>query len=441
MTDTMHGLIALAERALRDHYRKSLEGTLGSVGLSESVRQYFRLCARTKDVTSLVDATVMLDEIVQRSNDQLIYVDVVASAIEADGDLYQTEHDELIEWAAGLAYESGDWRRTVSLISLIPKPSSFAIVLKACSLQECGGHEEALQLMKSLRNSASEPSVILATNLVEALVEGCRGEEFNARNRLQAIISNPTHEDNPFLGYAYRFLEIVEGREKGLANLLISADYFKEHSMFKSKAYSQLPAAILLARMGDISEAKMLAQEAIEELSDEVRDQHIILNNLSAIELLTDNPDFKLCTVQLNNALRYARDDFSEVTILSNLGIAYLELGELESSRDCAEKCYSILESPDFVDTDIFWPVCLNISQTYGALNDAAKQRESLEFARKNASARTDSTQYWDYRFGSTDSLPKNYKFMLRKPWHPVYLSHWLIDLEGLIRLKEGESR
>lgn len=435
-TKSMQGLVALAERTLRDYYRKAIESKFAPVGLAESVRHYFRLCALTKDSRALVEATSMLKDIIQHSSDQSIYVDVVASAIEADGDLYRSDHDALVEWAAELAYEASDWRRALNLIELISNPSPFVILLKACSLQECGGHIEALKLVDLLKEKTFDPSVLLASDLVVVLVKGCRGEVSTVRKKLQAILTNPAYKNNPLLGYAYRFFEIVEDRNKGLNYLQASAECFEKSAMYKSKAYSQLPAAILLARKGKITEAIALAQEAVGYLSGEVHDKHIVLNNLSAIELLKDNPDFSVCCAQLNSALRFARDDFSELTILSNLSIVYLQQGDIEASLSCCEKCRSILEHPNFVDTDIFWPVCLNISEAYRASGDQEKCLEILQFVKENAAARNDNTEYWNFRYGETSIPHEDDSFMLRKPWHPVYLSHWLIDLEGLILLK-----
>lgn len=410
----MQGLVALAERALKDHYQRTLEGDVGSMGLADSVRQYFRLCARTKDASALIEATEVLNDIIRRSQDQSIYVDVVASAIEADQDLYRSDHDALVEWAAGLAYESSDWQRANNLLSLIPNPSPFSIVLRACSLQEFGGHDETLHLLDYLRKTTLEPQALLAADLVEALVLGCRGETEHARKKLRAIIADQTYQESPLLGFAYRFFEIVEKRSESLVGLKASIDWFTNHSMPKSKAYSLLPAAMLSARFGDMSEARKLAQEAVDTLSGEVHDQHIVFNNLSAIELLSDDPDFLACTNQLNSALRFARDDFSEITILSNLGIAYSELGDSRAAEDCAERCSSILENPDFVDTDIFWPVCLNMSEIFRASGELAKCEASLSFAKEKAVARSDSKEYWKFRYGLIETPPEEYAFLLK---------------------------
>ncbi len=438
----MHGVLALAERALRDHYLDTLQNqTYEASSLSEAVRQYFRLCAKTKDALGLVKGIEHLVKHIKLAQDQSIYVDVVTSAIESQPELFREEHDELIEWAAEIAYDTGDWGRALKLIELKRRQDAFSQLVMACSLQETGCHDKALEILESTRQDANSIEVSLAADLVEALIIGCFGEHDKARQMLENITTDSRYRLSGLIGYAYRFYEIVEDLKDGLPKLMVSIDWFDRFGLIKSKAYSQLAASVFLARSGKINEARSLISEANTILAEEIRDQHIILNNSSAVELLSENPDFQDCCDKLTYALRLARDDFSELTILCNLGITHYGLGELELAFDCAEKCKKILEDHEFADTDIYWPVCFNLSVIYKALGNNEKLRWSLQFPIKNGRPRTDDSGYWDFRMRGMPTLPTSHMYLGTIPWHPVYLSHWLVDMEGLRLLKIEQRR
>ena len=376
----LKGRIALSERALRDHYRGLVFNGGAGAGLAGSVRQYFRLCARTRDSAGLLAAVERLSEDVRLSQDQSIYVDIVSSAIEADPSLHGVEHEELIDWAASLAYGVCDWPRAESLLQLRPRQDAFSKIMRACALQEIGRHDEALSLVGEVRASVQSVDEELAAGLVEALVTGCRGEHERSRASLTTMIERAEFRASPLIGFAYRFFEIVDGFLDALPRLQTSIACFAEHGFNKAKAYSQLPAAMFLARSGDMDEALKLIEEARTTLAGEVRDQHMVLNNRAAVMLLSDAPSYSAVRNDLLYALRLARDDFTEVTILTNLALAYLGNGEMDAALSCAERCIAILELHDFADTDIYWPVCFNVSVVFDAAGDTARRDTVLRF-------------------------------------------------------------
>jgi tetratricopeptide (TPR) repeat protein len=288
--------------------------------------------------------------------------------------------------------------------------------MRACALQEIGGHDEALALVLEIRKLAARPEERVAADLIEAIVVGCRGQHDAARRILSPIIRDPTGLNGPLAGYAYRFFEVFAEPDECLRMLKGSIEVFEKAGFRKSKAYSQLPTAVLIARTGDVDAARSLIAEARRTLEGEVRAQHIILNNAASIELIADAPDFSICKDVLSTALRYARDDYSELTILTNLGLAYWGLNELDAAVDCINKSFVILKDHDFAEIDIFWPVCFNAAQIFSAA-------------------------YWAYRYGETPIIDDRYKFLASRPRHPLYLSHWLIDVDGLNLLRQARPQ
>ncbi len=432
-TARMQPPLVLAERELRDHYGMQIQsGEYDSQGLSNAVRQYFRLCAGTKDVLGLLGSISRLGEEIRTSENQSAYIEIVHSAIETDPALFKDDQVPLVHWAASLAYETGDWPRAEELLRYKTSPQPVDSLMRAYALQEVGKHAEALAIATDVRAGAFGYEIDLAADLLQTLIVGCQGQHLQTRISLEAIIADDNYRRSPLLGYAYRFFEIVDGFDAALPRVRTGIDWFTRFGFLKSAAYSKLSAAVMTARTGDIAGAREMHSTASSVLSKEVRAQHIILNNQYAIELLSENPDLESCRTGLTYSLGLARDDFCELTILTNLGLAHLALGELESAVDCADKCVGILETHDFADTSIYWSVCFNLSLMYGAA-DLPKMRDAmLEFPAKFAAPRTDGKGYWPWRFGAQGNIDPAYSFLATKKWHPLYLSNWIIDFEGL---------
>lgn len=430
--------VAIAEKSLRDHYSQLVtKAEYGGVGISSAVRQLFRLCARTRDAVGLMHATEALSVEVRRSQDQAVYVDIVATAIEANPVLYAEDYDELIIWSAALAYDVCDWTRCSNLLNLRKVQDSFSRAMHACALQEIGKHDDALALASEIEAHATHSDEQLVADLIEAIVVGCRGQHEDARRNLNRIVDDPVNQSSPLLGYAYRLFEVVDEFSESLDKLHASISWFDRFGFTKSKAYSQLPAAVLMARAGNIDGARALIAEAERILADEVRDQHIVLNDRVVIEMLSDCPDFKSCCEMLFVALRYARDDFSELTILTNLSLAYMGMAETSAAIDCMDKAFGILRHHDFVDKEIYWHVCFNASYIFSLAGLSERSKEALDFPRKYGRPVLANRGYWAYRYGEAAHLEERYRFLASRPFHPLYLSHWLIDLDGLSLLKK----
>lgn len=433
---SLKGLIALSEKGLRDFYWNQLHQTSGSFGLSHVLRHYFRLSVKTKDVRGLSRTVSALRNEIRKANDPSIYIDAITSAIEADPELYYGDHDELILWAAELAYAASDWSRAASLLSTLRDPNPYSELMRACALQESGGHDKALEITATVYNSTTDSEMKLVCDLVKALVTGCRGQRDESRKILTTVTATEAYKSSPLLGYGYRFFEIVDGHNERLDNLKKSADVFGRNGLSISKAYSQQAAAMALARSGHIEQARELLMAASVTLGNHVHDRHLVMNNTSAVELLSENPDSALCRDALSRALPLARDDFSELTILSNLSLAMLASGDLSAAGEIADKCRSLLREHDFADKDIYWPVSFNMSVVYAALDDDKKRRSALAFPTEEGAPLSEDDDYWRFRFGMDEMEPLGHEYLLSRSWHPVYLSHWLIDLEGLCLLK-----
>lgn len=438
-TEQAHKICSIIEVKLRDYYSDMINrGCVNDPESPKAIRQLFRLCAKTKDLIGLLKASTSLAEEIKKTNDQSAYVEIIFEAIKKDTELYILNCSQIIEWTAELAYEICDWPRVAELCSTLPFKNNFIRSMLACSLQEIGRHDEALLIAREIHKYAADQNDNIVAWLIESMIEGCRGNIDYARVLLTKCISNKSYPASPLSGYAYRFFEITDDFPGCLEKMNKSIDVFSIHRLEKSKAYSQLPAAVLKARSGDIDGARKLHYEAMNVLENELQDKHILLNNFVAIELLSDDPDYNKCKDCLLKALRYVKDDYSELTIISNIGICYLGLGDYMSAVDYAEKAFFMLDHHDFADKDIYWPVCYNAGKIMELSNNHGKKGEILKYPLIHGRALRINKEYWDYRYGLSDVIDERYTFLAKSLFHPLYLSHWLIDLEGINLLRKG---
>ena len=426
-------LVALAESGLRDFYRRSIQAAdYRQVGMPMAIRQLFRLCARTGDIAGLASVTHTFMAEIKAAKDQAVYIDAIATAIETEPDLFAGDHDELVGWAAALAYDASDWPRVLRLQDLRQSQDSGATAMRAFALQEMGKHAEALELADTIRERASNSDDRLVADLISAISIGCRGDHEGARAILDRLTGDPALQATPLLGYAFRLYDMIDSYTDILPKMMASVDWFGRFGLAKSKAYSQLPAAIYLARLGDIRGARRRLTSAQRVLANEVRDQDILLNNRAAVELLADAPDHRMCVDLLQAALQQASDDYSELTILTNLALANWQSGNLPAALGCVARAQRILEHHDFEDKDTYWPVCFNLAQILGAAGELDQAREMLNFPRQWGRPLVVNKSYWLFRYGERADVEPAYRFLASKPIHPLYLSRWLVDLEGL---------
>lgn len=434
---SFQSLLAGAECALRDfYYQQVLDSNWIESGMAISVRQVFRLCARTKDAVGLLRAASVLSTEIARSQDQSLYAEVIASAVSANPKLYAGDHDRLLIWAAELAYDVSSFDVVNELLASLISTDEVCELMRACALQETGCHEQALQVITPLKVGSASTDICVAANLVEALIIGCRGSFSDAREILDRITTDPAFSESPMLGYAYRFYEVTEDIDICIEKLRKSIDCFDRMGMNSAKAYSQAAAAVLVARLGKIEEARSMIAAASEALSTRIRDRHLLLNNIAAIELLSPDPDFSRCSSILSEALRYVRDDFCEITVLTNLALAHTGTGNEAAAVQCVDSILSILDDHDFASVDMYWPVCLNLAYVLRSTGQEQRAARALLLPEERAPPQAQNIAYWDYRYNRASTVCTPWHYLAQIPFHPLYLSHWLIDLDGLNRMR-----
>jgi hypothetical protein len=204
--------------------------------------------------------------------------------------------------------------------------------------------------------------------------------------------------------------------------------------LFSSAAYTELTLASHLARDGNSVCAKAAVENANRLLSATARDQHILLNNEVAVNLLSHSPDPSNCCDKLARGISCSGDDYSDLVLYTNISISAVLAHRADLALESVERAIRIVKSPRFADRDVFWGVSFNLRYVNVAMGLGLQaELDQLFGSLKQHSLQND---YWQYRCGVTSSAPERFRHMLSKPYHPMFLSHWTIDVDGLRILK-----
>jgi tetratricopeptide (TPR) repeat protein len=430
-------VLRLARERLKEYYLDEVLRPKDSILPSDaiSIRQAFLLSSQTNDVNAVLSLIYKLDDRIRRSTDQSFYIGAALRLLLDSPDLFPPESAELRNWASRLAYERSDFASVIRLLESTSEDDIAQTCVLASSQLEEGLHDSAKTSVGRVRDAASSPEHDLAADLIELMIE----RDLGAVGRAQAIqneIFRKAPETSAMLGYALRFSESLKSQP--LDDVLRSVEMFRNLGLYKSQAYSQVTAAIHLARMGAADHARAVFDEACSLLSTDIRDEHLILNNLVAIDLLGGNPNVEHSRLALARALRMSRDDFSDLAILNNSALVEQIAGNLDAAVRATEEMLRLLEAPAFSDTNVAWAVCFNAALVFRAAGLGDRSTAVLGLPRIPPAV---YQKYWDIRYGFSDCGSDEFSHMLSLPYHPISLSHWLIDLEGLDTLKAAPPR
>ncbi len=430
------GVLLLAKSALRDHYRDAvLSPGDGRKDVSLALRQALRLSVELSDVTTMEAVVEQLTGTVTTNIDQSWYVGQIAAAVNGSAHLFADQRDRLVIWAAELACEVADFQKARDLLRQLSTRSTFSDVLLCSCLIETGDHAEAADIAKLLKmNADAEES--FAGELLELIMLRCTGHIEQARDLWKRLDQIPGTVSRRLYGYLLRFKELVDDFPVCVDALRASADWFGERGLASSAAYSELTLASHLARMGDATGASEAIETARSLLALTTRDQHILLNNEAAANLLSGTPSPAQCCEWLVRGVPCAGDDYSALVLYTNLAVAAALSGRRDVANEASERSLRILAAPKFAERNVFWGAVFNLGFVDGLL--ALGRRAELDRLSAELQPHVLQDEYWQYRFKRSESVPERFSVMLSKPYHPLFLSHWTLDVDGLRTLKPG---
>lgn len=434
----MQPFMTLAATSLRDFYFDVLHSQeFSTVTLQTAMRQAIALCGRTGDIVALRRLIKSLDSAVQQAYDQTLYVNIVAGALQGSQSLTDFEQKELVRWAAEAAYEVGDFSTAGALIEILPNAEHYELAILACCYGEINRHQLALDLAQQLQivnGHNSNPAVV--GKLIECANLFALGRKKEAEELHTKLREDRTLSASPLYGYVLRYTEIIKDFPDCTSDVLESAKRLQQRGLLKSAAYSNLAAAMHLAYAGDVLRAARIIKKAKAILMSQVRDRQIMLNNEVVVDLLSPKPRVEQCLEKLNSALFAVGDDFSRLTLHNNRLICFWLSKNVSEAIHCADVIERILKSPGFGNRDVFWTVCYNAWSFFNEIGDVERAKEFRSILSPLNIEESCYGGYWKARFGLTAKADPQFDFLMQIKFHPEYLSHWVIELEGLASLK-----
>jgi hypothetical protein len=209
-------------------------------------------------------------------------------------------------------------------------------------------------------------------------------------------------------------------------------------ALVSSAAYTELTLASHIAREGDAAGALTAVENAKNLLTSTARDQHILLNNEAAVNLLSESPNSSDCCDKLARGIPCSGDDYSDLVLYTNLAVSAVLAHRADLASEAVERALRIASSPRFADRDVFWGVSFNLQYVDAAM-ELGRQAELAELF-DDLKPHSLQHEYWQHRCGLTPSAPDRFRHMLSKPYHPMFLSHWTIDVDGLRFLKRQSA-
>lgn len=433
---TLAGMLVLAKSALRDHYRQAvLVADDSALDVSLELRQALRLSAELGDVSTMEGMIEQLSKTVTTSMDQSWYVAQIVAAVNGNAHLFADQRDRLIAWAAEFAYEVADFQKARDLLRQISTRTAFSEALLCSCLVETGDHAEAAGIAKRLKTS-DDADECFAGDLIELVLLRCTGNITRAGELWDILDKIPGIGDRRLYGYLLRFKELVADFPDCVDALRSSVTWFAERGLSSSAAYSELTLASHIARAGDTYGACELIADARSLLALTARDQHILLNNEAAVNLLSAEPSPTRCCEWLARAIPCAGDDYSALVLYTNLAVAAVLAKRNEVAAEVSERAMRILVAPKFAERNVFWGAVFNLGFVEETL--ALGHRSELNQLTIKLQPHALQDEYWQHRFRRSESVPERFAAMLAKPYHPLFLSHWTLDIDGLRTLKPG---
>lgn len=215
--------------------------------------------------------------------------------------------------------------------------------------------------------------------------------------------------------------QIAVSPQSSLSNLNKALTYYSQAENQVEHGKVCLTLSMQYGRIGELNLAKQFINKAYEGLSHRNIDQCMLLNNHAVINMLND--DLSGCKRLLINAKQLAMSRFNRIIISYNLLNLFASLKDTEALEIYIPFLLELLENQlNEKNLSLDRSVYYNLSVIYRRiLNNPVL---AAKYLKKAMSLSIEHTQYWQDRF--TNNVGGD--FMLSKPFHYGFLSHWSIN-------------
>ena len=313
------------------------------------------------------------------------------------------------------------------MLDLLPE-SRLKDLYSCILLENAGQAKEAL----SKCNCALNERIVLATpqwrirfELAKfaALRSLCREEE--CMLLFNSMRTNSDYKNLPEFGYVLRSAGSCLEPERAISDLRSSALFFNKLEKPIQEAHSRIELVVALAHENKLDEADAELDMAEKLLDGQISERHTILSNRASISMMRGATSQSTLD-NLRQAFLTARNGFDKTAIRNNMLIALTTLN-IPAAAVAAKEAVESCERGGFTSREL---VCITYHNA-AVYHRHAGNQEAFEQALIILTAvRNELKPAWLPELSSPNDTNKM-KLIGGRPFHPVFLAHWTLELLG----------
>lgn len=251
----------------------------------------------------------------------------------------------------------------------------------------------------------------------------CREKECLALYR--AMRANGDYQALPEFGYVLRSAGSCCPSEQAIPDLRESAQFFEKTKQPVQEAHSRIELVVALAYCRELDQAEAELDAAERLLGGQISERHAILSNRASISIIRGAAD-QATLDNLRQAFLTARNGFDKTAIRNNMLIALAAM-ELPAAADAAREAIQSCERGGFTSREL---VCITYHNAALYYRQAGDHKSFEQAQAKLAVVRDELKPTWLPELSALDHAHKM-PLIEGKPYYPVFLAHWTLELSG----------
>ncbi len=299
----------------------------------------------------------------------------------------------------------------------MPNDKKF-ILYKMMFLAACDKHYENIEFYNEIRPRYID-DIEMDLNINLAVLSSYRSlGDISTCLKIHKILKNSKYKQYKEYGYRNRLVDMYLPRSKTIPYLKKSVKAFND--LEEQQAKTLITYTHVLGGLGKIRAARKKINKAATLLSGKLLGNHMILVNQAVLNLVEGN--FKDETFSLlNMAETSAIVPFDKLAIIVNKLVWCYENNRFDISKSLEDDAMIIINLEP--DKHIHSLLYYNLYSIY------TKQGKYLEARRYLSKAKENMRYCKPVEERITNSITKDNRFIIGKPWHICYLAYWTYDV------------
>ncbi|HZQ20431.1 MAG TPA: hypothetical protein VFA90_17185 [Terriglobales bacterium] len=327
---------------------------------------------------------------------------------------------------AHLCYEANLHRLAAEISTGRPTTSNWRL-LRAFVFHNLDRNEEALLEIEPLFKIKCPTAALLTSLILKMVCLRSLGDFDAARSVARSIELGQGFASEPEYGHFLRNVEFLKGPLEGLASVRDSVKCFATRGLLEEERQARITLAMQLARLGHTKEALAELRALTKRQEIRISDGHILWNDIAVVEMMEGRMGEKQRHLLERSRLTGALD-FDRIVTNTNLALWHAHHGDIVEATRLFASIEPLVEAE--TDSHLRSAVFFNRS---AILARAGRAAESITWREKLcAEANLHDAgykSYWLVRAGSLMCAEEQFAFLLKLPFHYLFLTHWSVPL------------